>query len=84
MTSANAARKPSRCAFCRGSLARRRADISLPTPSGLLWLRGVPALVCGDCEEPFLHGQVLDRVLEIARNVDALSAEVSVLRYKAA
>jgi len=49
-----------------------------------LWLRGVPALVCGDCEEPFLHGQVLDRVLEIARNVDALSAEVSVLRYKAA
>jgi hypothetical protein len=50
----------------------------------LLLVKGIPADVCGDCGEAYLHGDVLDLVVALARTLRSQDAEVSVVRYRAA
>lgn len=72
------------CALCGGSTHVGSADIPLRTRNGVLLVRGVPAEVCGDCEEPYMTSSVVDRIGEIAREIEALESEISVVQFKAA
>jgi YgiT-type zinc finger domain-containing protein len=84
MTGVVAGERPGLCALCGGSLAESKADVPFRTGSGVLLLKGIPAWVCGDCGEPYLHGPILDRVVQIVRDLDALGSEVSVVSFRAA
>lgn len=84
MTGASADDPTGVCALCGGSLVNDLADMTFPTTAGVLLLRGIPARVCGDCGEPYLQGPVLDRAVQIVRELDALGSEISVVSFRAA
>ena len=73
------------CPMCGGMMATGgQTDIPFRMKKGVLLVRGVPAEICGDCGEPYLDSEVMDRISEIAREFDAIETEISVVRYRAA
>jgi YgiT-type zinc finger domain-containing protein len=72
------------CAVCGGSLADGIATLPFVRDERVVVVRGVPAEICGDCGEAYLAGEVVDGVQKIVDDLDALDAEVSVARYRAA
>jgi YgiT-type zinc finger domain-containing protein len=72
------------CALCGGRLDAGTTSLPFATEARTLVVKGVPALVCGDCEEAYLDGPILDEVLALVRQQDTLHAEVSVVRFRAA
>jgi len=71
------------CAMCGGAMKRGAADIPFSTREGVLLIRQVPTLVCGDCGEPYMDGEVVDQVAHLVKEFESLHTEISVVRYKA-
>jgi YgiT-type zinc finger domain-containing protein len=46
-------------------------------------IKDVPAEICANCHEPYLTGEVTDRVVELLRQLRSLQTEVSVVSYRA-
>jgi YgiT-type zinc finger domain-containing protein len=63
----------------------RRVTTDLPfkvNESGIVILKNLPVLQCGNCSEYLIEDQVFARVEEILQNVDS-AAELEIIRYAA-
>jgi YgiT-type zinc finger domain-containing protein len=80
----NPGAEASTCALCGGRLAPGLATIPFIRGERVITLKGLPAEVCGDCDEAYLAGDVVDRVQAIVEELEGLDAEVLVARYRAA
>jgi YgiT-type zinc finger domain-containing protein len=70
------------CPLCGGRLvADQKATIPFVLDRTVVVVKEVPAEVCGSCHEPFMTGEVTDKVTELLRELRHLQAEVSVVLF---
>ena len=73
-----------RCPLCGGRMEQTKtATIPFFLENTVAVIKDVPAEICANCHEPYLTGQVTDRVVELLRQLRSLQAEVSVVSYEA-
>jgi len=73
-----------KCAMCGGSMSSGKMVLPLVFGERVLTIRDVPAEICDECGEAFLESAAVDVVQKMAADFEALDAEVSVARYRAA
>lgn len=71
----------SRCPLCGGRLASGVATVPFVFPKTVVLVKEVPAEVCKGCHEPFVAGEVTDRLTHLLNQVRSLRAEVSIISY---
>ena len=71
----------SRCPVCGGRMQTGMATIPFMFPETVVLIKAVPAEICRSCHEPFMVGQVTDRILQLLNQARALPAEVSIIAY---
>jgi YgiT-type zinc finger domain-containing protein len=71
-----------RCPLCGGRLVPdQRATIPFVLEDTVAIIKDVPAAVCASCHEPFVTGEVTDRLVELIQQLRSLQTEVSVVSY---
>ncbi|MCF6209753.1 MAG: YgiT-type zinc finger protein [Gammaproteobacteria bacterium] len=72
------------CAMCKqGETQPGRAMVALGRGVTTVVVKGVPVDVCGNCGEYYLSEEMADRVLAMAEEAVAHSAEIEMLRCAA-
>jgi YgiT-type zinc finger domain-containing protein len=61
----------------------QKATIPFVLKNSVAVVKDVPAEVCRSCHEPYLAGQVVDRIGDLLKRLDSLQTEVSVISYPA-
>jgi len=69
------------CPNCGGQLTLGLASVPFILESTVVVVKNVPALICGDCYEPYLNGPVTDQVTNLLNQLQTLHSEVSVITY---
>lgn len=69
------------CPFCGGKLEPGLANVPFILGDTIVVVKGVPAEICGDCQEPLLTGSVTDEVMSLLTQLQTLHSEVSVINY---
>ena len=76
------ARDDGRCPLCGGRLvADQKVTIPFVLENTVAVIKEVPAEVCASCHEPFMTGEVTDRVTELLKQLRNLQTEVSVVLF---
>ncbi len=78
------AKRDGRCPLCGGRLvADQKVTIPFVLENTVAVIKDVPAEVCASCHEPFMIGEVTDRVTELLKRLRSLQTEVSVISFPA-
>jgi YgiT-type zinc finger domain-containing protein len=76
------AKDSGQCPLCGGRLvADQKATIPFVLDKTVVVVKEVPAEVCGSCHEPFMTGEVTDRLTQLLKELRHLQAEVSVVLF---
>jgi YgiT-type zinc finger domain-containing protein len=76
------AKDDGRCPLCGGPLvADQKVTIPFVLKNTVAIIKEVPAEVCASCHEPFMTGEVTDRVTELLKELRNLQAELSVVLF---
>ena len=70
-----------RCPLCGGRLKLGAATIPFTFSDTVILIKEVPAEVCQSCHEPYVTGQVTDRITNLLNQLRAVPAEVSIVSY---
>ncbi|MSP13742.1 MAG: type II toxin-antitoxin system MqsA family antitoxin [Chloroflexi bacterium] len=73
--------KSSPCPLCGGRSRLGVATIPFVLAETVVVIKDVPAEICSNCHEPYMTGQVTDRLTDLLQQVRAFHAEVSILAY---
>ena len=72
-----------RCPLCGGRMEQTQATtIPFVLENTVAVIKDVPAEVCASCHEPYMTGEVTDRVVELLRQLRSLQTEVSIVSYR--
>ncbi len=72
-----------RCTICGGELKATRTDLPFKVrETGIVILKGLPIMQCGNCSEYLIDDAVLRRVDQILAMVDS-EAELEIISYAA-
>lgn len=74
--------RSSRCPLCGGRLYQGRATIPFLLRNGVVVVKDVPAEICRSCHEPFVIGEVTDRLTTLLGRLQSVNPEVTVLSYE--
>ena len=73
-----------RCPLCGGRLVPdQRATVPFILADTVIVIKDVPAEVCAGCHEPYMTGEVTDRLAELLRQLRSLQTEVSIVSFPA-
>ena len=64
-------------------LPQQKTTIPFVIENAVAVVRDVPAEVCSSCHEPYVIGEVADRITALLQELDSLQTEVSVISYAA-
>lgn len=72
------------CVICatEGAIEPGRTTSTMTRGRATVVVREVPALICGNCGEAYVEGDVADRLLEIAEPFFRSGADVAVSDYE--
>ena len=73
--------KNSRCPLCGGRMKRGVATIPFILSNTVIVVKDVPAEICSSCHEPYMTGEVTDRITVLLSRFRSLPAEVSIASY---
>ena len=73
-----------RCPLCGGFMKNGLATIPFIVGGAVFVVKDVPAELCQSCHEPFMTGEVVDRLTTLLNPLSRLNAEVSVLTCESA
>jgi len=68
-----------KCAICGGRKARGKTLFATEVGRGILVVRNVPALVCGQCGEEWLDDSVVARLEALANDARARGVQLEVV-----
>jgi len=73
-----------KCYFCKGKIAQRKISVDFHWGDKLKVIEKVPAVVCQQCGEKYLHSAVYKALEELAisRAKPASHLSVDVVRFK--
>jgi YgiT-type zinc finger domain-containing protein len=72
----------SRCPLCGGTLMpQKKATIPFVLGETVVVVKDLPAEVCASCHEPYMTGEVTDRLTDLLSRLRSLQTEVSVICY---
>lgn len=71
--------KNSRCPLCGGRMKRGMATIPFILGNTVIVVKDVPAEICSNCHEPYMTGEVTDRITVLLNQLRSLLAEVSIV-----
>lgn len=72
------------CPLCGGQLREGLATIPFVLDSVVAVVKDVPALLCSECDEPYMRGDAVDRIDELLGSLKDMAVEVSVVHYEKA
>jgi len=75
------ARESNRCYFCGGTLENRLATIPFVVGSSVVVIKGTPARVCVQCDEPIVNSAVAASIDRLLKQAHQSGFEVSVITY---
>ena len=70
-----------RCPVCGGRLRAGVTVVPFLLAGSVALVKDVPAEICASCREPYLTGQVTDRIIGLLNPLRDLKAEVLILAY---
>ena len=70
------------CYFCRGRLKEGKATVPFVLQGSVIVVKRVPAEICKQCGEPFMGGEVVDKIMELLDRFEPFRAEVLVVSYE--
>jgi len=73
--------KNSRCPLCGGRMKRGVATIPFVLRNTVIVVKNVPAEICSSCHEPYMTGEVTDRITVLLNRLRSLPTEVSIVSY---
>jgi len=69
--------------MCGGALKQGEATIPYVLKDNtVVIVKHVPAVICGDCREPFTAGKVTDQLVMLVQQLKGLHSEVSIISYR--
>lgn len=72
-----------KCPVCGGTVKRATTNLPVEIEGGMLFIRGVPADVCGQCEEAFIPDESAALVEKIVARAREMKVELEVISYNA-
>lgn len=75
--------KAMKCPVCGGTIKKGTTNLSVEIGKGVLFIKGVPADVCDQCEEVFISDEVASLVEKIVSKARDMKAELEVISYEA-
>jgi YgiT-type zinc finger domain-containing protein len=70
-----------RCPLCGGRMKRGAATIPFILRNTVIVVKDVPAEICSSCHEPYMTGEVTDRITVLLNQLCSLPTEVSIVSY---
>ena len=71
-----------RCYFCRGRLEYGKATVPFVLQDSVIVVKKVPAEICKQCHEPYMAGEVVDKITALLDRFEPFRAEVLVVSYE--
>jgi len=71
----------SHCPLCGGRVKPGLATIPFILADTVILVKDAPAGVCSSCHEPYMTGEVTDRITVLLNQIRSLPAEVSFVSY---
>ena len=73
-----------KCPICGGNMKRGLTNLPVELEAGLLYVKQVPADVCGQCEEAFIPDDVAEKLERIVDRARRQKVEIEVVSYQGA
>lgn len=70
------------CYFCRGPLREGKATVPFVLQDSVIVVKKVPAEICIQCHEPYMAGEVVDKITALLDRFESFRAEVLVVSYE--
>ncbi len=70
------------CYLCRGALKYGKATVPFVVGDSVIVIKKVPAEICQRCNEPYMAGEVVDKITALLDNFEPFRAEVLVVSYE--
>lgn len=72
-----------KCPVCGGSIKRATTNLPVEIERGVLFIKGVPADVCAQCEEAFIPDEVAALLEKVVARARDMKVELEVISYEA-
>ncbi len=75
--------KAMKCPVCGGTIKKGTTNLPVEIERGVLFIKGVPADVCDQCEEVFIPDMTASLVEKIVAKARDMKVELEVISYEA-
>ena len=72
-----------KCPVCGGTVKRSTTNLPVEIEKGVLFIKGVPADVCAQCEEAFIPDEAASLVEKIVTKARDMKVELEVISFGA-
>lgn len=72
-----------KCLICRGTVKRGTTNLPIEIENGVLFIKGVPADVCTQCDEAFIPDEAASIVEKIVARARKTKVELEVISFGA-
>ena len=72
-----------RCPVCKGTIKRGTTNLPVEIEKGVLFIKGVPADVCTQCDEAFIPDEAASLVEKIVARARKMKVELEVISFEA-
>ena len=75
--------KAMKCPVCGGDVKKGTTNLPVEIEGGVLFIKGVPADVCDQCEEVFIPDKTVSLVEKIVARARDMKVELEVISFEA-
>ena len=72
------------CPACSGTMEKGVTNVPVEFESGILYIKQVPANICGQCGEVFISDDVAEQIEKIVARAKAEKIEIEVINFEGA